>query len=137
MGLGPVLIILFLLIASLWSVFLGRSLTQLGARLAIVAAIVGIIYLGWRQLAKRHSEFRMGGAGESTIILMVVAVALIFVSDPIATSVGLTLVPQYSTLQLVGGTEFDLANTQIAALFLALALILLGLLLFRVRRKSK
>lgn len=131
------MIILFLLIASLWSIFLGRTFSQLAARLAIVAVVVGIIYLGWHQLAKHNALFRMGPGGESGIILAMVAVALIFVSDPIATSVGLTFVPNYSTLQLIGGTGLDLANGQIASLFAVLGLILLGLLVFLVRRKSK
>lgn len=137
-GLGPVLIILFLLVASIYSISLGRSLSQLGARIAIVAAIVGIVYLAWVEVAKRHPLFKMSTTGETGIILAVVAVALIFVSDPIAVSVGLTMIPDYSTLAVYGGPPFDLANSQVAALFLVLALIALAVLLaFTAKHKSK
>jgi len=80
----------------------------------------------------------MGPAGESTIVLVVVAVALIFVSGQVATSVGLAVVPNYGTLQLVGGTSLDLANVQLGALFLVFGLIVLGVLVFlMLGRKSK
>ena len=67
MGLGPTLILLFLLIASLWAVYLGQGLAQLVARVAIVAVIVSIIYFCWLQLAKKNPQFRMGSAGETTM----------------------------------------------------------------------
>jgi hypothetical protein len=137
MGLGPILIILFLLVASLYSVFLGRTLVQLGARVAIVAVIVGIMYLAWYELAKRNPQFRMGAAGESTIILVVVAVSLIFISDPLASSVGLAVIPNFSSLQMIGGPSLDLASSQIASLSIILGLIVLGLLMVAASRKSK
>ncbi len=144
-GLGPTLIILFLLVASLYALSLGLSLSELSARIAIVAVIVGIIYLVWHALAKRNPQFRMGAAGESTIILAVVAVALIFVSGPVATSVGFAFVPNYGALQLIGGTPLALANTQLtlvysqlALLFLVLGGVVLAVLLFlMLGRKSK
>jgi len=138
LGWGPTMIILLVLIASLYANFLGRSLVQLAARLAIVGAITAGIYLLWYQMAIRNPAFRMGTAGESTIILAIVAVGLIFVADPVATSVGFTLIPNYWTLQVLGGSGLDWANSQIAALFLIFGLILLGLLVFMMlRRKSK
>lgn len=137
MGIGPILIILFLLIASLYGISLGQTLTQLATRVAIVAVIVGILYLAWYELAKRNPTFRMGAAGESTIVLVVAAVGLIFVSDPLAKSVGLAVVPNYPTLEMAGGPSFDLANSQIAALCLILGLILLGILVFAVGLKKQ
>ena len=136
MGLGPTLIILFLLIASLWAVYLGQGLAQLAARIAIVAVIVGIIYFVWLELAKRNPAFRMGAAGETTIILAVVAVALIFVSNPIASAAGLAVVPNYSLFQVTGGIQLESANSQIATLFLIAGLVLLVLLLI-VHARSK
>jgi hypothetical protein len=138
LGWGPTGIILFLLIASLYALSLGRSMIQLATRIAIVAVIVGLIYVVWYQLAIRNPAFRMGTAGESTIVLLITAVALIFVSDPIAHTVGLTFIPNYSLLQWIDMESFDLANTEIASVFLVLALIVLGLLIFlMLRRKSK
>lgn len=139
LGWGPTMIILLVLIASLYANFLGRSLVQLAIRLAIVAAITASIYLLWYEMAIRNPAFRMGVGGESTIILAIVAAGLIFVADPVATSVGLALVPNYSYLQVTGGIQLDLANSQIISLFLIAGFILLLVLMFLMlrRRKSK
>jgi hypothetical protein len=138
MGLGPLLILVFLLVASLYAISQGLSLSELGARIGVVSVITGLIYLAWYELAKHNPQFAMGPAGESTIVLVVVAVALIFVSGQVATSVGLAVVPNYGTLQLVGGTSLDLANVQLGALFLVFGLIVLGVLVFlMLGRKSK
>jgi hypothetical protein len=137
LGWGPSAIIIVLLIASLHGLALGRTLTQVGMRLGLVAALVGVIYLAWFEMAIRNPAFRMGVAGESTVILAIAAAGLIFVADPIASSVGLTLIPHYETLQMIGSdaAEFSVANTQLTALFLVVAAVTLLLLLYRMRKK--
>ena len=119
------------------AVFLGRTLLQLATRLAITAALVGLIYLAWYELALRNPQFRMGTAGESTIIVLVVAVALIFVSDPIATGVGLTLIPNYRIMSVFGDLDLDIANGQIAVFSLVLCLVVVAVLAFCVLRRRK
>jgi hypothetical protein len=112
-------------------------MTQLGMRIAIVAALVGLIYLVWHELAKKNPAFRMGVAGESTIILAIAATALILPSDRIAVSVGLAVVPNYGYLQLAGsGTpELAFANIMLSISFLVVAAIVLVLLFLRMRKK--
>jgi hypothetical protein len=118
---------------------MGRTLLQLATRIAIVAAIVGVIYLVWYQLATRNPAFRMGTAGESTIVLLLVGVGLVFLADPIASSAGglvgypgLSLISSWSS-----GPTMDFATWQLASLFLFLGLILLGILLFCIFRRRK
>jgi hypothetical protein len=136
-GWGPLAILVLLSMASLYALFLGRTLAQLSARLAIVAVITAAIYLVWHEAARRSPAFALGTAGESAIVLAVVAGGLIFLSDPIASSVGLTLIPNYQNLQLMGAgsAEFDVASAQLAALFLLIAIVIMVLLLFRLRKK--
>jgi hypothetical protein len=136
LGWGPSAVILVLFIAAVYSLALGRSLTQLGMRIAIVAAFVGLIYLVWHELAKKNPAFRMGVAGESTIILAIAATALILPSDQIAVSVGMQLIPNYGYLQLAGsGTpELASANAMLSIPFLVIAAIVLVLLFLRMRK---
>jgi hypothetical protein len=93
--------------------------------------------LVWHELAKKNPAFRMGVAGESTIILAIAATALILPSDQIAVSAGLAVVPHYESLQLTGsGTpELTFANTMLSIPFLVAAAIVLVLLFLRMRKK--
>ncbi len=137
-GWGPTGIILFLLIASLFALAMGKTLIQLATRIAIVAAIVGFIYLIWHELAIRNPAFRMGTASESTIVLLLAAVGLIFLADPIATSAGgLVGFPGLSLLSLSMGPVTDVATQQLASWFLFFSLIALSILLFSMLRKRK
>jgi hypothetical protein len=127
--------------AALFALTLGRTLVQWAARLGIVGAISGLVYLAWFELAKRHPEFSLGGGGEG-VVIAVLAAALIFVADPIANSVGLILVPDYGyyqSLALVGqdSASFDNATGEIAFLFIVLALITVIALLFLIQRRKK
>jgi hypothetical protein len=127
--------------AALFALTLGRTLVQWAARLGIVGAISGLVYLGWFELAKRHPEFALGGGGEG-IVVAVLAAALIFVADPIASSVGMMLVPDYSyyqSLALVGqeNMNFDIATGQIAFLFIVIAVVTAILLLFLITHRKK
>jgi hypothetical protein len=126
-------VILILFISSLYSLMLGRTLTQLGMRIAIVAALVGLIYLAWHELAKKNPAFRMGVAGESSIILAIAATALILPSDQLAVSVGMQVIPNYGYLQLAGsGTpELSTTNTWLSIPFLVIAAVALIVLVLR------
>jgi hypothetical protein len=102
-------------------------------RIAIVAAFVGLIYLVWHELAKKNPAFRMGVAGESTIILAIAATALILPSDQLAVSVGMQVIPNYGYLQLVGSgtSELSIANTWLSIPFLVIAAVALIVLFLR------
>jgi hypothetical protein len=132
LGWGPLGILLFLLIASLLAIAGGRDLIQLGTRVAIVAAFVGALYWVWRELAIRNPAFRMGSGGEAVMVLLMVAVGLIFVADPLATSLGGLV--GYPTLDLISGPliSFD-ATAQLAGLFLVIALIFTIIIIWRRR----
>jgi hypothetical protein len=51
MGMGPLLIVLFLFVVSLLVIVGGQGLIQLGVRIGIVVGLVGLMYVVWYQLA--------------------------------------------------------------------------------------
>jgi hypothetical protein len=141
-GWAPLAIVVFLLMAALSSLFMGRTALQFGVRLAIVGGVIGLLYVGWYELAKHHSEFAMGSGGESTIVLLIVATGLLFWADPVANSVGMALIPNYSQdrqLALVGSgsMNFDNATGIIAFIFIVIALASAILLVFLLTRSEK
>lgn len=138
LGLGPFLIVLLLLFGSLFALFLGRTVIQLATRLAISSAIVGVIYLVWHEVARKNPAFAMGSLGESTVILLFVAFMILVVSDPIASSVNMALIPNYQTLSFFGDPSLDAAEAGIAVGGLVAGLVVvcaLILAVFRPRRK--
>ena len=141
LGVGPVLILVFLLVASLFAIIAGQSLFQLGVRIGIVVAFVTLIYGAWYQMAIRNPAFRMGVGGESTIILAIVAVALIFVADPVAKSLQLSLLPSQWSISLmdpgISAVAFNMADVLSALIAVLVAVAALAVLTLMVLRNRK
>jgi hypothetical protein len=142
LGIGPLLILLFLFVASLLAIVAGQSLFQLGVRIGIVVALVALIYVVWYQLAIRNPLFRMGTGGESVIVLFVLAIAFLFVADPVARSLQLALLPPQWSMSLMdsGSTAVafntaDLMSGLIAVLVAVAALAVLASMVLRNRKQ--
>lgn len=137
LGWGPLSVTLFLLIAALFALTLGRDLLQLGVRLALVAAFTGGVYAIWHEASRKNPAFHMGSPEANTIILVLSAIGfLVLASDPIASSAGGLV--GYPGLDLINGPVTDYSATlTLGILFvtLALGLFIIAAVLLMSRRR--
>lgn len=137
LGWGPLALVLFLLIASLAALASGRSLIQLGTRLAIAAALTGLVYVVWHEVSRKNPAFHMGTPEANTTILLLAALGFLFLlASPIASFTGGLV--GYPNLNLIDGPVVDYnATLGLGVLFLTLTIgvSLIAVLLLMSRRR--
>lgn len=99
-GVGPFIIVLFLLVTSLYALFGGMGATALVTSLCVSAVSAALVYVVWRAAAMRNPLFMMGEGVGSTVVLFVVAfLSFFFLAPYLHDNFGLQVVP----LEVVGG----------------------------------
>ena len=93
-GVGPFSIILVLLVASMYALLTGMGSQNFIATLAITAILVGLLWVIWNRLSTRVGGWAVGGGGQMTMVLLVIAiVSFFFIAPYIKTSLNIQVLP--------------------------------------------